>query len=291
MLDFLVDFLDRFDYPQEAKKAFYDCYNALMADGASKEVVNKHLENYSLGNEYNHDSMLYQIKTEATRIGIPWQTAQLLMVILLSKYLKEKYKEKGIEEQVWVDTVGDFKCKLYECHKVYHIWGSFVGWWWKDFFSMKIFALGRLQYEMKLFDKEYKDENVHLTPDMKAISIHIPSSGPLTKELREDSYRRAKEFFKDYFGDQPTLFMCSSWLLFPAHEEMIPKSNIVDFMHDFNIFESTESEKFGELWRIFDDKYSLPYEELPRDTSMRRAYAERLCAGKKLGKGIGFFIR
>ena len=39
--------------------------------------------------------------------------------------------------------------------------------------------------------------DLHLTPDMKALSIHIPSAGPLPKELREDSYRRAKAFFAE----------------------------------------------------------------------------------------------
>ena len=84
--------------------------------------------------------------------------------------------------------------------------------------------------------------------------------------------------------------MCSSWLLYPGHEEMIPTSNIVDFMHDFKVFEVIEPEKSNDLWRIFADAYVLPYDLLPRNNSLRRAYAERLCSGKKIGRGVGFFI-
>lgn len=291
MRNFLTDFLDRFDYPAEAKEALISCYDAMASDDGSASVMNKHIDIYKNDKNYDHYAMLAETTAEAQRIGTPWQSAHLVMGILLSKILKEKYDEKGIDEQFWVDIVNDFKCKLFECHNVYHIWGSFVGHWWKQFFSMKIFGVGRLQYEMKPFGKEYKDENIHLTPDMKALSIHIPSSGPLTKELREDSYKRAKEFFASYFGDQPALFMCSSWLLYPDHEEMIPTSNIVDFMHDFKVFEVSEPDKSNDLWRIFADAYVLPYELLPRNNSLRRAYAERLCSGKKVGRGIGFFIR
>ncbi|MBR3966927.1 MAG: hypothetical protein IKJ91_07645 [Clostridia bacterium] len=291
MRKFLVDFLDRFDYPEEAKEALVSCYDAMASNECAAAVMNKYLDIYAAGGDYKHYEMLADTTAEALRIGKPWQTAHLVMGILLSKILKEKYAAKGIDEQRWVDIVGDFKCKLFECYSVYHIWGSFVGHWWSQFFTMNIFGVGRLQYEMKPFGKEYKDENIHLTPDMKALSIHIPSSGPLTKELREESYRMAKEFFATYFGDQKALFMCSSWLLYPDHEEMIPGSNIVDFMHDFKVFEVMESEKSNDLWRIFADAYVLPYELLPRNNSLRRAYASRLCEGKKVGRGIGFFVR
>ncbi len=292
MRDFLVEFINRFEYPEEAKIALVKCYDNLMADGDSASIINKHLDNYAQGNENNHYAMLTDVTHCALRIGEPWQTAHLVMGILLSKYLRDRYLAKGIDEQLWVDIVNDFKCKLFECHNVYHVWGSFVGHWWRQFFTMNIFGIGRLQYEMRPFGKEYKDENIHLTPDMKALSIHIPSAGPLTKELREDSYSRAKEFFADYFGDQPALFMCSSWLLYPEHEDMLsPQSNIIDFMHDFKVFEVMEPERSNDLWRIFEDAYVLPYEMLPRNNSLRKAYAERLCEGKPVGRGIGFFIR
>ncbi len=289
MRNFLINFLDRFEYPSQAKEALVSCFDAMASDEKAAKVMKEHLDLYASDGAYDHQKMLSDTTEEAIRIGMPWQTAHLVMGILLSEFLKEKYLKKGIDEQFWIDIVNDFKCKLFECHNVYHIWGSFVGHWWKEIFSMNIFGIGRLQYQMKAFGKEYDDGAIHLTPDMKALSIHIPSSGPLTKELREDSYKRAKEFFAFYFGDQVSLFMCSSWLLYPGHEEMIPMSNIVDFMHDFKVFEVMEPEKSNDLWRIFDDAYVLPYNLLPRNNSLRRAYAERLCSGKKVGRGVGFF--
>lgn len=291
MRDFLTDFLDRFQYPDEAKKVLIDCYDAMANDEIAMSVMKKHIDIYTDGGDYDHSAMLADTTREALRIGKPWQTSHLVMGILLSKILKKKYEEKGIDEQFWIDSVDDFKCKLFECHDVYHVWGSFVGHWWKYFFSMEIIGIGRLQFQMRPFGYEYKDENIHLTPDMKALAVHIPSSGPLTKELCEDSYSRAMEFFKPYFGDQKVLFMCDSWLLYPDNEEMLPNSNIVRFMKDFKVFKIWEPQKPFNIWTVFGDSYMLPFELLPRNTTLRRAYAERLCNGQRLGVGIGFFIR
>ena len=53
-----------------------------------------------------------------------------------------------------------------------------------------------------------------LTPSTKVINVHIPRTlTPLDKESREDSYRRAAEFFKGELGGAPTVFVCHSWLL------------------------------------------------------------------------------
>lgn len=290
MRSFLLDFVIEFEYPQEARIALLECYDKLMASDGASTVVRKHLDNYEQ-DVYDHNAMLSEMTEAAFLADTPWQTAHLVMGILLSKELRERYRKRNIDDQIWIDTVGDFKCKLFECHNVYHIWGSFVGHWWKKFFSMNIFGIGRLQYEMSEFGYTYQDGNVSLTPDMKALSIHIPSSGPLTKDLRIDSYSRAKKFFADYFGEGPSLFKCSSWLLYPEHENMLsPKSNVLSFMHDFKIIDIYEPEKSNDLWRIFDDAYVLPYELLPRNNSMRKAYAERLCEGKRVGRGVGFFI-
>lgn len=296
MRSFLTSFLDQFDYPEEAKKAITECFDILAADEEAMAVINKHLDSYAAGSNDQYIPMHTAIIPVAMRLGTPWQTARLVMDILLSKHLKERYKAKGISEQIWFDTVSEFKYKLFETYDTYHIWGCHVTTWWKYFFEMKIIGIGRFQYEMTKFGYTYDDEekNIHLTPDMKAVSVHIPGGLPLTKDLREESYRRAKEFFRDYYfdGSDKVLFMCISWLIYPEHEHMLPsKSNIVDFMHDFTVFDRIEPEKSHDLWRIFADAHNLPYDMLPRNNSLRKAYAERLCEGKKVGEGVGFFIR
>lgn len=295
MKKFLLDFLVQFDYPEEAKKAIIDCFDKLYTSEKAMAVIEKHLSSYKNGGTEQYTACHGEMVTIAYELGTPWQTARLILDIFLSKILKEKYAERGIDEQIWIDTVSEFKYKLFEFYDTDHIWGCHVGTWWQYFFDMKIFGIGRFQYEITDFGYTYDDDekNIHLTPDMKAVSVHIPGGGlPLTKDVREASYARAKEFFRDYFGEGPSLFMCISWLIYPEHEHMLsPRSNIVDFMHDFTVFDRIEPEKSHDLWRIFGDSHILPYAMLPKNNSLRRAYAERLCEGKKVGEGVGFFIK
>ena len=40
--------------------------------------------------------------------------------------------------------------------------------------------------------------------------------------------------------------VCHSWLLYPDNEKFYPKgSNIIDFMHDFEIIHSVDEDKFS----------------------------------------------
>ena len=61
------------------------------------------------------------------------------------------------------------------------------------------------------------------------------------------------------------------------------------FVSDFELIYSHETEEFDDIWRVFGRYAGLPYNELPRDTALRRAYAEWLCAGNKSGVGLGVF--
>ena len=63
------------------------------------------------------------------------------------------------------------------------------------------------------------------------------------------------------------------------------------FMGDFNIFYSYNYQNpYNVLRFIFGGMEDVPYEELPRDSSLRRAYADWLIAGNPVGFGRGAFI-
>ncbi len=61
-------------------------------------------------------------------------------------------------------------------------------------------------------------------------------------------------------------------------------------MDDFDIVSSYEYTDNHIMWRIFGDKYNLPVNELPRDSSLRRAYVDFMMKGNKLGAGTGYFV-
>ena len=65
--------------------------------------------------------------------------------------------------------------------------------------------------------------------------------------------------------------------------------NIRKFLRDFELVYSVETDNFDDIWRVFGRYSKLPYNELPRDTALRKAYAEWLCSGHKSGVGLGLF--
>jgi hypothetical protein len=157
---------------------------------------------------------------------------------------------------------------------------------------MTRYALGRLQYEHARFDAdEYTCAGITLHRGDAVINCHIPSCGPLTKEARTDSYRQAWDFYKRDFPHGILPVVCSSWLLYPEHADFLPAhSNILSFMQDFTLLRSSVDESFRNAWRIFGSAAARPASEWPRDTSIRRAFADRILAGKPVGSGYGILL-
>ena len=92
------------------------------------------------------------------------------------------------------------------------------------------------------------------------------------------------------FPDGTALFTCSSWLLDPWNLTVLnPASNLAAFIGDFEIVSSHLYDGYGDLWRLFDCNYTGDPAALPRDSSLRRAYADRVARGEPTGSGRGFF--
>ena len=222
-------------------------------------------------------------------------TLHLIFLMNCTEELLKRYKEKGISEEIYWDTVCDIRYKLIECMECEHCVGTFVAGWFEGFFEMNRFALGRFQFEYSRFDNEggYTSScGHHINNGDFAVGFHIPSSGvPLTEEVRLDSYKRAYEFFKDRFEGKNCVFVCGSWLLFPPHREFLPSHlNILKFMDDFEIIRSSEREGFGDDWRVFGHYTEYPLEQWPEDTSLRKAYKNWLLGGNKTGSGYGVIV-
>ena len=71
---------------------------------------------------------------------------------------------------------------------------------------------------------------------------------------------------------------------------MLPHtSNVYRFMKRFDIIRSGINRSKGDLWRLFDTDEKDP-DKLPADTSLRRAYVDRLKNGGNVGWGFGVFL-
>ena len=296
MKNYLKWFYDEFDYPLEARAALDSAYDGIVDNAESVGVFEGILKKYDETRAISASDLTPKCEKIAEAVGVHDYTVKLLVHICLSRALRKYYDEKGVEYSLWYGAMSDLKWKLIECHLVKGIWGTFVadGNWFSRWYDLTRFAIGRLQFELIKFNKEYEKDGRKLTKDSKIINIHIPRTGtPLNHDEILASYEGAKKIFAKDFTDEPMAFTCTSWLLFPEHERILhEKSNIRKFMADFDIFTGgiyPETNKSA-LWRVFDCPVETPVEELPEGSFLQRAYKKYLLEGGAFGYGTGVFF-
>jgi hypothetical protein len=129
-----------------------------------------------------------------------------------------------------------------------------------------------------------------LVPGDPVLHIHIPAGSPMDFARCGQSLRAALAFFPRHFPDRPfTGFACSSWLLDPRFETLLPpSSNIVRFQREVYLLPSRADGR-NTLARVFgavpDDLTTAP-----RDTALRRAILNHLLAGGHLSAGRCFLL-
>ena len=217
---------------------------------------------------------------------------QLLAWLHLIPYLKSRYEELGIEESIFVSTMKDITYKINECKMVHGTCGVFVDFFFLNF-DVKLFEIGRLQYEVNRYPMQltysYGDYTFQLGDPV--YSCHIPSSGKLTTELCMDSFQKAYEFFKPYLKGTVLPILCRSWLLHePYANEVFPEgSNMQKFARMFDVFHNSPAE-FTECWRVFGKYYEGTTEGLPADNTLRRNFIQYINNGGTFGNGSGMIL-
>ncbi len=287
MRDYLISFLNRQEYSKEDLEYLVSCYDKIQNNATAKECFEKALKLYDEDINCEYGDIIGLADAAAKELYIYEYTAELLIFLLFTKKLKERYDEKGLSAEIFDATVKDFRYQMQVCKQTRGIIGTHCADWCMGFIRMTRFCLGRFQYEIIKFGYDYKKGDKVLTPDTKVLNLHIPASGePLSQELAKESLKMAKEFYKDEIGE-PFACKCSSWLLYPEHEQMLDKSsNIYRFMKMFDCFDYGIEKNNHDLPRIFGTCEMRP-EYLPEKTSLQRAYKKHLLAGGKTGYGVG----
>ena len=292
MHTFLTEFFGEFAYAPKDAAFLLAAYDQIMENAQAAERFGEALAAYDADQNCDFGQAMHRARQAGDTVGVHNYTAELLLFICFAKKLRERYEENGLPREIWHDSMLDLKYKLDECLVVCGICGSFVAGWFPGFFNLTRFALGRLQFEIHEFDNDYQAGEHTIAKGSKAINMHIPRSGePLSKELYEDAFARAKVFYKDTFpGMDKVPFICHSWLLYPETANFVPTHlNVYKFLSEFTVFESHYND--GEdLWRLFDTMERHP-DRLPANTSLRRAFVEHLQKGGRVGWGFGILFR
>ena len=292
MKTYLKDFMEKFSYPEEAKDALFQAFDRIDADASCREAFQGLLQSYEADISLKMRPLLNQMTEIAARAGVQEYTGHLLLCLCMSRHLLACYRKAGIDEQIWFTSMSDLKWKLMECRLVRGIWGTFVGEWFEGFFQMDRFGFLKLQFEPRVLDFRYEKDGLVLEPGTPMAIVHIPrTGGKLDKESMERSFDLAADFFIERYRFDPMVFVCSSWLLYPDNLEVLsPESNLYAFITTFDLVKSWESEDYYDAWRLFDKEYTGDVDQLPQDTSMRRAYADWIRKGKKFGGATGVYI-
>ena len=233
-----------------------------------------------------------RMKEHAERLSVHPYTAHLVASMYLAILTRERYEAHGLSYALWKSTMHDILYKCTECRLVYGITGTFVADWFLWFFSLRRFALGRLQFECIDGRADYSTKTGRVLATDRRINIHIPRTGtPMTPEAVDEALALAADFFRRREGLKKTVFEIRTWLLYPAHMYMLKEgSNIAHFAARFDVVESGEYRDYGNAWRLFDKNYEGDPDRLPADSSFRRAYIERMRAGLPMGWGYGIFV-
>ncbi len=278
--------MQKLDFPVGAQQELLSALDVFLNSSEFQEIV----KGYKRA-DFDFSKTLEDIKNLALTHNVCEYTAYMLLLICLAPELHKRYIQKGIDDKIFYETMSDLRYKLEECRLVHGKCGTFVAWWYKGFLEMKIFALGRLQFELNHTWFDCTVDGVHIPKGTKVLSVHIPRTGTkLDHSLVSDSYKQAKEFFKDEFDDN-VIFICNSWLLYPWHREVLKDgSNLARFYDNFTIVQTGEYQNYSEVWRLFDCLYDGNPDKLPNDTTLRRAYIERIKSGKPIGHGTGVIV-
>lgn len=292
MKEYITRFCEEYHYPVQAVQTLTDTYEAAMKSPSLRALFDEAREAYALSPDLDYLQYLNALKTACTESSLSWESISLLFYICLVPQLAAYYAKRQLPEALCRASLEDLKWKLQECRQVYGLWGSFVPDWFAGFFRLTRFTLGRLQFELTSFPKNYVQCGRTKPEGMEhAINIHIPSSGPLLHEDCLHSYRLAADFFRSAFPGKKTAFICYSWLLYPEHYKFLPRhSRILDFMADFDIYDTDPDPAGGDLWRIFGLADCSDTAKLPEKTSLQQAYKKWLLNGNPPGTGTGLFF-
>jgi hypothetical protein len=172
-------------------------------------------------------------------------------------------------------------------------------------FRGAVYELGRLTFNRGTVELDIASAPHGVHPPRRGdvqLNTHIPERGPLDPTACDESFARAREFFPRHFPDEPVAcFMCHSWLMDDQLANYLPAdSNIVRFQRHFHLLPDEPgahaSVADGDILElVFHRAHGGPeipanlLDELPRDTTLQRAYVAHLRADGHWRTRTGWF--
>lgn len=166
----------------------------------------------------------------------------LYIYLNLAVILYQKYLDNGIDIGIYYDTIDDIRIWANNCRKETGEYGLKEIYWLNEHLRMRIFKLGRLQFQkreaIEFMDLVKEHGLSQFVSRDYFYFVHIPEGERLTYELVLDSYQKAKAFF-----DDEMIFACESWMLSDRLELIFNSdSNVLKFRNDYHLLEQRRDE-------------------------------------------------
>lgn len=281
-------FTEKLDFPEEATSFLEHTYEKILFQKDAMDNISKAMD-CVFCSDSTEDFTVF-LDTAALKCGVNKYTFHLIFWIMCAKPLYYIYKAKNLPEELYWDSMLDLKYKMNDCKKRFCVWGvSSV--WFKNFFCLKRFAFGRLQYDIsKWEDGDYKG---FLSNGDPVFICHIPSGSPLLPDAVISSFKMLYSFYKDKLKDGILAIKCTSWLIYPPFAQMVKEtSNMRKFYEMFDIIDLKIDTRYLNFWSIFGVENSGPdsLKNAPDNTSLRREMKKYLLEGKNVGAGLGVIL-
>ena len=143
---------------------------------------------------------------------------------------------------------------------------------------LELFRLGRLQFEPTALEEEIIHNGQVFPIGTPVLSVHIPAGEPLNPAAALDSFRQAEAFFPRYLGTSYPLFICCSWLMAPALQEVLPPSSRI--LHFQRMFETVYTRPHRQAEERVFGFLAEDLNTYPENTSLQRALKAYLLTGK-----------
>lgn len=278
-------FCETYGFDPAAASHFAAQYQILKSHADAYGVFCRQLEACRGDRGFDHGPVFENLHGLQETTGIHPYTIDMLYLLCLLPDLEEQYGREGIPTRFFHSFVENLKQAACNCQKIHGVWGTDIAWWLIDFFKLKLFSIGRLQFKRRKLRKAmggYAEGSYY-------IDVHIPGGAPLTPALCAASYAEAAAFFRARYGMEHILFGCHSWLLSPELRTILPEnSNILAFARDYTILQTRMDPTSSAVSFIFHvPGVPADLETLPEETSLQKALKTYLQGGKTINTAFG----
>ena len=210
----------------------------------------------------------------------------LLSYLYMCEETEKLYLENGISNEILVDTLKDIViwCENWSKVKGELYLGELA--WLKTHLKMKIFKIGRLQFNMAKLTCDIPKHNLKIGDNV--VVIHVPRGEKLEYIECIKSIEKAKEFFKLHYPNYKyKAFTCCSWLLDETLKEFLPvESNILRYASMFDYV--SREEVFALLKYVFSIDTTIEnLNEKQPTSSFAGKIQQAVLTGKKFYEVLG----